>query len=379
MRYKYVSHLTDLKDLKHIEWFVLHSQEYEFATDRARTLRDRLQKNIHKKNILYSEIVTDYEELVRHFDNDLYHYQFELTGEDPDKWLFSNIPVNYFVPAEDKDGGQYTVPYQYIVENRINYDFVEMSKRHTQLLSDSQKRAESTFQAVQDHYMRYWVGGGVRDALDRYQGIRYGSDYHILRTVLLFVLYNILLGIALQESQFIGILTHPWQLISTEATAQFAPYNLFTGHRVLGIIAFLLVLYFVFMDAVYAYGIYYMIYMKQKYGMVKKYHEEVLRLLEPFQKDFEQCRKGITGPVSKIRNRDSVYIPLIRKVSRGYDFTSGKMAPAEKGETPQPLLQSVRVPVPGFYTRPIHKCLIGLVIALIFITAICNPYNMILF
>ena len=271
------------------------------------------------------------------------------------------------------------MPYQYIVENRINYDFQEMSKRHTKLLSDAQERANGTFQAVQNHYMKYWVDGGVRDALDRFQGIRYGSDYHILRTVLLFVLYNILLCIALQETQFVGIITHPWQLISTEPSAQFAPYNLFTGHRILGIILFVLVLYFVCMDVIYAYGIYYMIYMKQKYGMVKKYHEEVLRLLEPFQKDFEACRKGITGPISKVRNRDSVYIPLIRKVSRGYDFTSGKMAPAEEGEKPQPLLQSVRVPVPGFYKNPIHKCLIWLVIALIFISALCNPYNMMYF
>ena len=51
MDYKYTRYLNDLNDLKHIEWFVNHSDEYEFHSSETKEILGCLKKNITKKNV----------------------------------------------------------------------------------------------------------------------------------------------------------------------------------------------------------------------------------------------------------------------------------------------------------------------------------------
>ena len=118
MEYKYYLHSTDLKDLKHIEWFVLHIDEYSLQGEKSRKIFDRLKVNIHQKNIFYSDIVSDYEELVSLFNNDPYEYAFDLSGTSSQKEVQTDRINNYFIEVCDSEGTKCMVPYGYAADNK---------------------------------------------------------------------------------------------------------------------------------------------------------------------------------------------------------------------------------------------------------------------
>ena len=381
MRYKYIIHLNDLKDLKHIEWFVLHSDQYEFQNEEAKNLIGRLKNNIQKKNTLYSEIVTDYEELVRHFDNDPYHYWFELSGENPNVWMTSNITENYFIVVKDEDGWEYTVPYKYIKNNTANHAEGVLYKNSLQgMFTESQNRAIDIFQSIQNIYTGYWVEGGVMEALNRYKKIHNGDDYNIPLKLIMLFFYNILLGITVHETCFCQVITHFWQLYSKKQDAVYSIYSIFPDHPYLGTISLVAVGIFVYLDIVYCYGIYYMMFMKKKYDMVKNHHDKMITLLDHFQEDFEACRKGLPDVIPKVRNRKNIYEPLIRKSRARYNFFIMKKKKNEDGQVQNiRIIQPFEVPVKNFYLYPMFQRLIWLLVAIIFIRAICNVYNIMIY
>lgn len=106
-QYKYTRYLTDLKNLEHIEWFIKHSDEYEFQSEEAKKILERLKRNIAKKNVLYSVIVDDYTELVKRFENNPYNYSFEILGKDGHKDVGSQHGDHYFIRVRDKDNRQF--------------------------------------------------------------------------------------------------------------------------------------------------------------------------------------------------------------------------------------------------------------------------------
>ena len=383
MDYKYTRHLNDLNDLKHIEWFINHSDQYEFHSSEAKEILERLKKNITKKNVLYSLIVKDYEELVKRFNNDPYDYTFDISDAE-NKEVQSSYYRNYFVKVQDKEKKWYNVPYGYIVDNPSKHNSSAITAKFNNAMTKCKNSAIGNFNAIYQHYFEYMRDGGVEVALKRYEGIHNGKDYHLFNRCVLYVFYNMLLLILLMETQFFQILLHFWQFWSEKAGDLYSAVNVFSGHKYLGTIAVLFVIYFIVLDVVYTYGICYCIYMNGKYKAVKKYHDGVLQLYTKFNEDYEKCKNGISGNIlSRIKNRDSVYIPLIEKTNRRYNFMVEKTVVTGEGKEQTKekkiVLQPVTVPWKSYYKRPITSRTIWILILLVFVHSICNYAYMVIY
>lgn len=381
MRYKYTRHLNDLNDLRHIEWFVEHSGEYEFQSPETQAILNRLRSNLRKKNIFYSDIVRDYNALTERFENDPYNYQYEIHPAEAKKEIRSRVYTNYFVKTNGQDDRWHQVPYAYITENPTGHDMKKTAEAFGKNMAQYKQKALDSMNAVMNHYMKYWNNGGMKDAMGRYKEVQYGKKYHLIRQMIFYLIYNWLLFLILHETQFFGILTHFWQIWSDSSGDVYSLANVFVGHKYLGIFALVCTAYFVVMDVYYTYGIYYTVYVRNKYNAVKKYHDEVLKLFTVFYQDMEQCRNGITEKIlQQAKHRDSVYIPLIHKVNRRYRFTverkvkTGKKGKKEKRTAVQPVL----VPHRCFYSQSLASRVIMILILLIFVQSI-SSYRYIIF
>ena len=383
MGYKYTKYLNDLNDLKHIEWFVNHSDEYEFHSSETKEILGRLKKNITKKNVLYSLIVKDYEELVKRFNNDPYDYTFDLSDSE-NKEVQSSYYRNYFVKVQDKQGKWYEVPYGYIVDNPSDHNYQMITNKFKNNMTKCKNNAIGNFNAVYQHYFDYMREGGVEDALKRYAGIHNGKDYHLFNRCVLYVIYNIMLLIILMETQFFQIVLHFWQFWSEEAESVYSAVNIFSGHKYLGTIAVLFVIYFIVLDVIYTYGICYCIYMNGKYREVKNYHDGIIQLFTKFNEDYERCKSGaLENVLTRVRHRDSVYIPLIEKTNRRYNFMTEQTVVTGEGKEQtkekKVVLQSVTVPWKSYYKRPITSRTFWIWILLVFIHSICNYAYMVIY
>lgn len=386
--YKYTRYLNDLKDLKHIEWFVCHSDEYEFHSSESIEILNRLKKNISKKNIFYTMIVDDYNKLASLFDNDPYNYVFNIEKRE-DKAVKSPHYYNYFVEIIDSEKKKYYVPYGYVVDNSSKYNMSSVSARFNNTMRDRQTNALSNFNYIRVRYESYMGAGGVNEALQRYASIRNGKNYHLIRSCILYLFYNILLIILLSETQFFKILNHFWQFWSDSASAYYSLNSIFGGHKFFGAALIIFIVYFIVLDVCYTYGIWYMIYMKGKYESVLRHHKKVKSLMGIFERDYKLCTEGINSKVMVSRrwNRDNVYIPLINKTGRFYDFNvtrtvktgTGKDRKKEKKSIIAPL----SVPWKSYYKRPITTRIIWLWLALVVFHIVCGythiRLNMLLF
>ena len=383
MDYKYTRYLNDLNDLKHIEWFVNHSDEYEFHSSETKEILGCLKKNITKKNVLYSLIVKDYEELVKRFNNDPYDYTFDISdGEN--KEVQSSYYRNYFVKVQDKEGKWYEVPYGYIVDNPSKHNYQMITNKFKNNMLKCKNNAIGNFNAVYQHYFDYMREGGVEDALKRYAGIHNGKDYHLFSRCVQYVIYNILLLIILMETQFFQIVLHFWQFWSEEAESVYSAVNIFSGHKYLGTIAVLFIIYFIFLDVIYTYGICYCIYMNGKYKEVKNYHDGILQLFTKFNEDYERYKNGaLENVLTRDRHRNSIYIPLIEKTNRRYNFMTERTVATGEGKEQTKekkiVLQSVAVPWKSYYKRPITSRMFWIWILLVFVHSICNCAYMVIY
>ena len=370
MPYKYTKYLDDLKDLKHIEWYVCHSDEYEFHSQESMEALERLRNNITKKNVFYSAIVEDYDYLVKHFDNDPYNYAFDIEQKEQQE-VKSSFYQNYFIKVRDVEGRWNHVPYGYVQEHPEKYfpSFVE-DLFNTEM-KEHQLNALNNFRAVEECYSAYLKEGGVADALKRFEGIRNGKDYHLIRKSIFYLLYNMLLLILLTEIGFFQMLTHFWQFWSDKLSAVYSSFPDIFLRTLVG----LSVIYFIVMDVCYTYGIGYLIYIKGKYQMVVKYHAGVQELLEKFRQDYTLCNQGITQEIiQKVGHRDSVYLPLIQKTRRRYNFYLERTVMTGEGEDrkmkKETRIQPLYVPWMSFYKRPIWSSIILIWIVLFFAHAI---------
>ncbi len=383
MAYKYARFLNDLNDLKHIEWFVANSDMYEFKDQETKEIFERLKKNIVKKNVFYSMIEDDYGELVRRFDNDPYNYVYNISG-DKGKEIRSGNYNSYFVSVQGEDGKMYNVPYAYIVGNPGLHDDEKVGKTFRENMLRCRNNALGNFNSVYQHYFEYMRDGGVEAALKRYAGIHNGKDYHLPSRCILFLIYNILLFIVLMETQALQVLLHFWQFWSDQPDSLYSVASVFSGHKILGTLALLAVIYFLVLDVVYAKGIWHCIFMKRKYSEIKKYHDNVLQYFTKFNADYEACKKGISElNLTPVRRRDSVYLPLIRMTNRRYNFMVQRIEITGKGKEKKTekkmVLESMKVPGKLYYKHPVTSRTLWLFILLIYVHSLCSYAYMVVY
>lgn len=139
MEYLYEVSLNDLKDLKHIEWFLSHCDDYQFNSLKAQELLESLLYKIKKKNIFYYDLINEYSELIKLFENNPFNYQYDVL-EAKNKGVETGNINYYFIKVWDKERNCYTVPYQYILDNPIEHDVKQAKIRFDNKLSDNQKK-----------------------------------------------------------------------------------------------------------------------------------------------------------------------------------------------------------------------------------------------
>lgn len=372
MEYLYEVSLNDLKDLKHIEWFLSHCDDYQFNSLKAQELLESLLYKIKKKNIFYYDLINEYSELIKLFENNPFNYQYDVL-EAKNKGVETGNINYYFIKVWDKERNCYTVPYQYILDNPIEHDVKQAKIRFDNKLSDNQKKVVENFEALQNHYLKYWQNG-VCDAINRYQTVNNGASYHLIKTSIQFIIYNFLLFKIMHEAQFYNIITHIWQFFSNDPEAMYSASQVFSGHSYLGIAVLLLIGYFIYLDCYYIYGLYYLIFVKIKYDHVYKHHNKVLTLYEQFCDDWRKSKEQfLPQQIAKVKHRKNIYIPLIKKVSRNYNFYEIRIERAGKGKLRKKKgIIDVNLPYVRFYKTPLKKQYLKLLLLLIFIEAICN-------
>jgi hypothetical protein len=363
MRYKYTRHLNDLKDLKHIEWFVNYCDSYEFQTEAVRFVLEGLKKKIRNKNIYYSEIVQDYETLIHHFNNDPYNYMYETSGEKPECQIFSDKRTHYFVTIQDKEGTEFRVPYKYIVENSMEHDVYSAQKVFDKEMADHQGHALENFEAVRKKCMEYWKDGGVESALNRYATVGNGKGYKIPQLILFYVLFNMLLFGLLHLTQIFGMLFH---LTDAFDGGMYSVMAIFPASPLVGWICLGFTVYFIVLDVFYTYGLFYILTINEKYKRILKYHNKFYGLYQKFVADYNKCMQGITSDViTKQNNRKKVYLPLLEMAKKRYNFMVKKKV-KENGVTKETTeIESILVPKKIFYSQPIQKRLIWILIVFV--------------
>lgn len=372
MEYLYEVSLNDLKDLKHIEWFLSHCDGYQFTLTNAQELLESLLYKIKKKNIFYYDLINEYSELIKLFENNPFNYQYDVL-EAKNKGLETENTNYYFIKVWDQEKNCYIVPYQYILDNPIEHDVKQAKIRFDNKLLDNRKKVVENFEALQSHYLNYWQNG-VCDAINRYKTVNNGASYHLIKTSIQFILYNFLLFKIIHEARFYDVITHIWQFFSTDPGSIYSATQVFSGHIYLGIAALLLIGYFIYLDCYYIYGLYYLIFVKRKYDHVYKYHNKILILYEQFCKDWAQSKeRSLPQQITKVKHRKSIYLPLIKKVSRKYNFYEIRIERAGKGKLRKKKgIIDVNLPYNKFYQIPIKKQYLKLLLLLIFVEAICK-------
>ena len=372
MEYLYEVSLNDLKDLKHIEWFLSHCDGYQFTSTNAQELLESLLYKIKKKNIFYYDLINEYSELIKLFENNPFNYQYDVL-EAKNKGLETENTNYYFIKVWDQEKNCYIVPYQYILDNPIEHDVKQAKIRFDNKLLDNRKKVVENFEALQSHYLNYWQNG-VCDAINRYKTVNNGASYHLIKTSIQFILYNFLLFKIIHEARFYDVITHIWQFFSTDPGSIYSATQVFSGHIYLGIAALLLIGYFIYLDCYYIYGLYYLIFVKRKYDHVYKYHNKILILYEQFCKDWAQSKeRSLLQQITKVKHRKSIYLPLIKKVSRKYNFYEIRIERAGKGKLRKRKgIIDVNLPYSKFYQTPIKKQYLKLLLLLIFVEAICK-------
>lgn len=372
MEYLYEISLNGLKDLKHVEWFLNHRNDYEFTIPKANELLTSLLYKMEKKNIFYSDIVSEYNQLIAICENNPFNYRYDILALTNKGMTTANINY-YFIKVKDKENNDYIVPYQYILDDPIEHDLNQVKNYFDNQLHDNQKEVVENFQALESHYTKYWQSG-VSNAIDRYKTVAYGKSYHLVKKALQFILYNIILFKIMHEAQFINVITHFWQFFSSNSEALYSANQVFSGHLYLGIIAIVLIIYFIYLDLCYIYGLYYLIFVKRKYDHVYKHHQKVLTLYKQFYQDWQESkRQPLSSQIAKLKHRNNVYIALINKVSRKYNFY--EIRPVRAGKRKLKKIKgiiNVDIPYTKFYKTPMKKQYIKLLLLLIFVEAICN-------
>lgn len=352
MKYLYQQLNTDKKNLEHIEWFVGHHQDYLFekGTEIEHHLQS-LKTQIINKNIYYSDLVEHYHQIANNFTNNPYDYKYDLFGQKAN--VETNVLDHYFVTVKENQK-EYTIPYAYALENQKQN--TQAKEKFDELLCESQEAALDQFEAIENRY-QFYLQSGVLQAVNRFRQFDYGKKHHFVRLLLSFAVYQLLLIALLHVTQLGNIVLET--LFNGFHFVDHVQY-MFSGCPIwMSLIVFGFVIYFISLDIIYIYSIYYMIYSTLKYQHVYRLYLKTEALHKVFAKDYQNARNGIEPLIEKVNHRKSCYLPLIKYTSQTFKFSrmyfyferdKGRLK-LKKGYE----LQYPDTPIDLFYKKKIYK------------------------
>jgi len=313
MRYLYQQFNTDKKNLEHIDWFVVHHKDYILKKG-AIVEKDleNLKTQIINKNYFYSDLVSHYDHIVDQFKNDPYDYKFDVLGED--KEVESSILNDYFIEVED-DHKKYFIPYNYALNNKAQNP--EATEKFNELLKTSQQKTLAQFQAIENRY-QFYLQSGILNAVNRFKRINFGKAHNFPVLFLTFGIYHLLLIALLNVTQLGSILIDT--LFNGFHLVENVSYYFSSCPIWMSLIVFGLVIYFIFLDIIYIYSIYYIVYSTLKHRYVYKHYLKTEELHKVFMEDYKKARSGIEQNIEKVNHRYSCYIPLIKQTSQTFKF-----------------------------------------------------------
>ncbi|MCD7840654.1 MAG: hypothetical protein LUG46_08530 [Erysipelotrichaceae bacterium] len=353
MKYFYETSLNNLKDLKHIEWFVQHYKDYQFQSELSQKLFNSLSYKIQRKNIYYADIVREYKALLSLFENNPYNYQYDVLESKQD---LSSQKLNcYFVDVKDIDDNHYQVAYQYILDYPHDFNKNDTQDIFSQKLVKDKAKVMENFDALEDQYRQYMKN--VSPALTSYKETHYGEDLHVYMNSFYCLFYNIILFKMIKDVHLFDIMIHFWQYFSN---SEYSGTMLFHAHPYIGLIVIIGIIYFIYLDAIYIYGVYYTYYVLGKYSKIYNHYTGVAELYKTFNEDrLKLLNQPLQQRLFSLKHRTTVYEPLLEKVCHRFDFHTKKNGTIE-----------LKVPYQTYYKKPISNQYIKMILLLIVIDAL---------
>ncbi|MCD7949274.1 MAG: hypothetical protein LUG12_03290 [Erysipelotrichaceae bacterium] len=365
MEYFYQTSLNNLKDLKHIEWFIQHYKDYIFSSELSQKLFQSLTYKIQRKNIYYADIVREYHALISLFENNPYNYQYDVL-ENKQRGLISQKLNCYFVDVKDSYDNHYQVAYQYILDYPQDFKTIDTQDIFDKKLVKDKSLVIDSFDALENHYHHYMMN--VSSALTRYKETNYGDDLHIYASCFYCLFYNIILFKMIKDAHLFNIITHFWQYFSSD---YYSGYTLFHGHPYLGIVVIIGLIYFIYLDVIYIYGIYYTCFVLGKYRKLYQHYAGVAELYKTFNQDrLDLLNKPLQQHLVSLSHRTTIYEPLAHKVSHRFDFHTKRYMKKDGKWQKTDTIIDLKVPFKTYYKKPMSKQYFLMIILLIIIEAL---------
>ncbi|MCD7892857.1 MAG: hypothetical protein LUG60_04060 [Erysipelotrichaceae bacterium] len=361
MEYFYQVSLNNLKDLKHIEWFIQHYKDYQFQNELSQKLFKSLAYKIQRKNIYYADIIREYNALLSLFENNPYNYQYDVLKSK--QGLSSQKLNDYFVDIKDNENNHYLVAYQYILDYPRDFNINDTKDIFEQKLIKDKAEVMESFDALENQYRHYMTN--VSSALTQYKEYHYGEDLHVYLNGFYCLLYNIVLMKMIKDSHLLSIIIHFWQYFSN---SEYSGYMIFHGHSYLGLILIIGIAYFICLDVIYIYGIYYSCFVLGKYDKVYNHYASVAELYKIFNQDrLHLLNEPLKQQLVLLKHRQSIYEPLIEKVSHRFDFHTKRYMKKDGKWQKADTTIDLQVPFQTYYKKPMSKQYIKMIVLLVMI------------
>ncbi|MCD7808111.1 MAG: hypothetical protein LUH02_02120, partial [Erysipelotrichaceae bacterium] len=315
--------------------------------------------------IYYADIIREYQALISLFENNPYNYQYDVL-ETKQIGLTSQKLHCYFVDVKDSYNNHYQVAYQYILDYPHDFKTIDTQDIFAQKLVKDKSQVTENFDALENQYRHYMTN--VSAPLTRYKETHYGEDLHIYVSCFYCLFYNIILFKMIDDAHLLSIITHFWQYFSM---SEYSGTILFHGHPYIGLLVIIGIIYFIYLDVIYIYGVYYTYYVLGKYSKLYNHYEGVAQLYKIFSEDrMNLLNNSLSQHISPIHHRTSVYEPLLDKVCHRFEFhTKRYMKKDGKWQKVETIID-LKVPYKTYYKKPMSKQFIKMIILLIIIDAL---------
>lgn len=302
MNYLYLQQLDNEKDLKHIEWFVEHLDEYNTPHKKeAQYLKD----HITNKNLYYSELKRNYYIIVNDFDNNPYNYKYDVYKHDKGTSAKLN---DYFVSVN-----QEKVAYQYCIDtygnDRVGKDsFDKLKKESQRIVREELLAVNRRFSEYKEMVLPYY---------NAYSKVGNGSYFNFLKLFIYFGIYVALCTILINTTCLKQIIVYSFsQAVVIKQTIQMYFCD---SHFILCALILIATIYFVIKGALLCYNLYYLFYIDRKYHKAMKDYEYIGNLNDLLVDDYYQAKEELEGTIEKVHHT-SQYLELIDRCSVYYEF-----------------------------------------------------------